>query len=298
MNGIDQLLVYKRLAESNAQLHKHQQLEDNYGLAIWSNHHDHTSYQAPGHHTLSCYIEGGFDTVRRSGRQRLTGGAPGKICLMPADHQSDWEIEGHLSFVHLYFNDAKIDELAEQVHDSSFSGGLPDLTWVDNSWIMTFCQQILLNIPWHEQSQQTALSQAGNMLILHLLSEYGGAKKLPAVKGGLAPATQRFLIDYIEANLGSALTIEQLAAQVQLSPYHFARMFKQSFAQTPHHYITERRLQAAYQAIRQEDVSLSDLATGFGFSDQSHFGKAFKKRFKQTPSQYRRACSSAIHSYR
>ena len=54
----------------------------------------------PGHHTLSCYLDGGYRTERQKVPRY---GAPSLLCALPGDHESRWWVRGEMHFVHLYF---------------------------------------------------------------------------------------------------------------------------------------------------------------------------------------------------
>ena len=285
--NLQQLDVFQHLSQSRAKLLRSHKLSNGLGMAVWANQDDRTQYQAPHHHTLSIYLRGGYDTARIEGRQRKTGGAPGRICIMPADHQSSWEVPGDLSFMHLYFDQAQLNQISEHSFDRSIAAQLPDLTFSEDAWLSTLCQQSLLPLDWNANSDQLLLSSLTDSMLHYLVARYLGKHNPPPVlTGGLAPFAQKHLMDYIEANLDQPLRIETLAQLVGLSSYHFARMFKQSFACSPHQYVTERRLQRALADIRAQQP-LQSIALQYGFSDQSHFSKAFKKRFGVTPLQLR-----------
>ena len=93
MPAFDTLQVFQSMNSSpNARLEHSVELSEGMAAALWTNHHDAREYQAPTHHTLSCYISGGTGTFRRE--QPGAKGAPGKLCVLPADHQSAWVING------------------------------------------------------------------------------------------------------------------------------------------------------------------------------------------------------------
>ena len=101
MSAFDTLQVFQSMSRSpNARLEHSAELGDGMAAALWTNHHDARDYQAPTHHTLSCYISGGTGTFRRE--QPGATGAPGKLCVLPADHQSAWVINGAIRLAHVY----------------------------------------------------------------------------------------------------------------------------------------------------------------------------------------------------
>jgi AraC family transcriptional regulator len=103
MSVLENLQVFKALNSSpNARLELSAELGDGLSAALWSNHHDAQDYQAPSHHTLSCYVAGGTGTFRRN--QPGTKGGPDKLCILPAEHQSAWVINGEIRLAHVYFS--------------------------------------------------------------------------------------------------------------------------------------------------------------------------------------------------
>ena len=100
------------------------------------------------------------------------------------------------------------------------------------------------------------------------------------------------VLDYIEANLEGDLTVERLASIACLSRFHFARAFKAAIGQSPHRYISGKRLARAKTLLVRGDQSLVDIALALNFSCQANFTRAFRQVTGQTPGQYRRSPSA------
>lgn len=71
------------------------------------------------------------------------------------------------------------------------------------------------------------LARAAGCEILAELCRMGGAP-LPVARGGLAPWAKRRCLELMHTRLAEDLSLDELAAEARLSPFHFARMFKQS----------------------------------------------------------------------
>ena len=93
--------------------------------------------------------------------------------------------------------------------------------------------------------------------------------------------------DFIETHLGDDLTIEILANEACLSPFHFARAFKAATGTPPHRYLTDRRIGHAKFLIAEGRLPLAEIAGQCGFSSQSHFTRWFKRVVGTTPGAYR-----------
>ncbi|GAA3685970.1 helix-turn-helix domain-containing protein [Streptomyces iranensis] len=96
-------------------------------------------------------------------------------------------------------------------------------------------------------------------------------------------------VELISREYTRALSIEELATTVSLSPSHFSRSFKAHFGATPHQYLRRVRLMAACDLLATSDLPMSVIANQTGFYDQSHLSNEFKKERGITPAEYRAA---------
>jgi AraC-like DNA-binding protein len=102
-------------------------------------------------------------------------------------------------------------------------------------------------------------------------------------------ATRRMaaVLDYIEARLGSELSLAELSAHVAMSKYHFLRTFKYTSGLTPHQYILGRRLRRAITALHATKTPVARIALDHGFGDLSTFNHFFRRVMGITPTAYR-----------
>jgi AraC family transcriptional regulator len=141
------------------------------------------------------------------------------------------------------------------------------------------------------QGQQNALyAEALSVVLLHelLRQDAGVAPGAPAVQGGLAPWQQRRVTEFIEEHLAEELSLATLAGLARLSPFHFARAFKQALGTPPHRYHTERRIERAKSLLAGDALSVTEIALAVGFGETSSFTAAFRRLTGVTPSGYRR----------
>ena len=97
------------------------------------------------------------------------------------------------------------------------------------------------------------------------------------------------VLDYIEANLDTELSLAELAAVACLSPCHFSRSFKDAVGVGPQRYTVRRRVERAKTLLRRGEGNLADVAAATGFADQSHFTAAFRRETGTTPGRFRAA---------
>lgn len=128
---------------------------------------------------------------------------------------------------------------------------------------------------------------AAVMLALHLLKINSPSRQsTQEYKGGLPMHKLTQLVEYIDECLDQNIGLSELAQVVNMSQYHFARLFKQSVGITPHRYLIKQRVERAKQLLQQCDLSIADIALRCGFANQGHLGYHFKRLMKVTPKAF------------
>ena len=92
----------------------------------------------------------------------------------------------------------------------------------------------------------------------------------------------------IAANYAAKLTLEDLASQLDVSPFRLCRAFRQATGGSLHQHLTRLRLAAALEKLPEYRERLTDLALDLGFSSHSHFTQAFRGYFGRTPTAWLR----------
>lgn len=94
--------------------------------------------------------------------------------------------------------------------------------------------------------------------------------------------------DYIESNIDSSLSIEELADVAGFSKYHFHRIFKGIVDESLSRYVNRLKLERATNLLTyRSDMTVTDIAYHFGFTDSAVFSRTFKNYYGVSPSQYR-----------
>jgi AraC-like DNA-binding protein len=93
---------------------------------------------------------------------------------------------------------------------------------------------------------------------------------------------------YIESHYAESCTLDELAAQADMSSFHFLRVFRRVTGQTPHRHVLATRLRRAAQRLRASRDRITDIASATGFGDLSHFNASFRYYFGTTPGAYRK----------
>ncbi|KIC83275.1 helix-turn-helix domain-containing protein [Pseudomonas sp. C5pp] len=291
MTPLTQLQVFNAMhASPHARLELSAHLGDGLAAALWSNRDDARDYQAPSHHTLSCYIADGTGTFRR--QRPGDKGAPDKLCVMPAGQESNWVVNGAIRLAHLYVSETQFALGCVRLLDREPRElQLREATFLDDPQQAKRFRQ-LITLDWDEPGERLLASSLAHEIVDHALLNQVGLRQGLRLKGGLAPSLRRQLVDYIEAHLEQPITLGELALRCNLSEYHFARMFRASFGLPPHQYLLARRLHRACQLLRLGVMPLGEIALLCGFSSASHFSNRFRQAVGATPGEYRTAIRS------
>ncbi|MEJ2618038.1 MAG: AraC family transcriptional regulator [Ignavibacteriaceae bacterium] len=91
--------------------------------------------------------------------------------------------------------------------------------------------------------------------------------------------------EYIIENWNNMITIDSIAKEVFMSPYHFHRIFSSTFKTTPLKFHTDVKMKRIKELLQPGGYSISDIAAMSGYSDIFSFSKAFKKYFGFAPSE-------------
>jgi AraC family transcriptional regulator len=102
----------------------------------------------------------------------------------------------------------------------------------------------------------------------------------------------------MQERLSEDISLDELAAEARLSPFHFARMFKESVGLPPRVYLTRLRLERACELLETTDLPVTEIAFEVGYSSNQVLARLFVKHRHMTPSDYRRAVRDPVPSNR
>ncbi len=94
---------------------------------------------------------------------------------------------------------------------------------------------------------------------------------------------------WIDANSRRPVDLEDTAAQADISPFHFLRLFSDVLGVTPHQYLVRSRLRHAARLLADNDRSVTDVAYDVGFGDLSNFVRTFHRAAGVSPLRFRQA---------
>ena len=93
--------------------------------------------------------------------------------------------------------------------------------------------------------------------------------------------------ELLHACATESLSLETLAREACLSPFHFHRAFTCAFGRTPHEYRTELRLAYARRLLETTQLPVIDICAAAGFESPASFTHLFRRTFDVPPSKIR-----------
>lgn len=221
---------------------------------------------------------------RRDGKTRQSIRQAGDISIVPVGTESYWSMAFETRVLNLDFSTEFVRKVALECNLD------PDQTELINHFDVrdAFLEQIggLLKIELETGGLGGRLmaESFGTALVVHLLRHYSICNyHIPAYFGGLSSTDKKQVIDYIHAHLEQDLSLATLAGIVNLSQFHFTRLFKQSTGFAPHQYVIRARVEAAKQLLATGRLSVGEVASRTGFTHQSHLASHMKRLLGITP---------------
>lgn len=124
-------------------------------------------------------------------------------------------------------------------------------------------------------------------VLARLVGRHAGVRG-PSWSPGKERRAVKLAKEYLEEGHARNVSLQELAAVVHLSPYHFARVFKEEVGLPPHAYQTQARVRRAKDLLLR-GWPVVQVAHEAGFFDQSHFARHFKRLVGVSPGSYARA---------
>jgi AraC family transcriptional regulator len=210
-----------------------------------------------------------------------------KLSFVPAGHRFyGWQTPRVLTRVTYFYIDSQ-DPLFDPV-----SGIIPTISprlfFFDQAvWdtALKLKAEVGNSDPWSRQ-----YAEALSLVLMHELIRLERTTSTPAgsLRGGLPVWQQKRVVEFIEEHLAEEVSLAALAELADLSLYHFARAFKQSFGAPPHRYHMARRMDHARALLQKPALSVTEIGIETGFRETSSFTRAFRKFTGLTPTEYRR----------
>lgn len=108
------------------------------------------------------------------------------------------------------------------------------------------------------------------------------------MKSGIKTLPLSVSVNYIESHLFESISVSTLAEMEGISVNYYSSEFKKHFGLSPVSFINIKRLSVAKEMLRNESLSVEEIAVKCGFNYTHYFGKMFKRYESCTPTEYRK----------
>src|SRR5277367_3722549 len=250
---------------------------------------DPTMDQPPlDHHYVVQHLGGAKQVDRRRGGSSIsTIVEDGTLTFVPAGTEFKWHTRGPIEFAHLYISPALMARTALRFDRVN------ELSLVDT----VGCRDPLLEALYAAMREEVYSQRAASPIyldtllesfLIKLLLDHSTACLRDTKSRETLPSFRiRRILDFIEAHLDHAFTLDDLVAVAGGSPFHFSRAFKNSVGDSPYKYLLRRRMAHARRLLMNTDWPLLQIAQSCGYSTTLNFSRSFSRLLRVTPTQFR-----------
>jgi len=125
------------------------------------------------------------------------------------------------------------------------------------------------------------------------------AARIPAKKSSTRLELYRRLLrgkDFLDSFHAEELPLNEVARAACVSPYHFHRLFREAFGETPNQYLQRKRLERARELLKSTDQGVTEISMDVGFESSTSFSTLFRKTFGYSPREYRSLLSRSAQT--
>ena len=99
-------------------------------------------------------------------------------------------------------------------------------------------------------------------------------------------------LNYMHSYYTTELSLEELCTIACLSKFHYLRLFKSAFQQTPYQYLINLRLEKAKTLLQHTHIPITEISITLGFQNITSFSRLFQQRYYYSPSGFRSTFAS------
>jgi AraC family transcriptional regulator len=239
-----------------------------------------------------AHVHATWRTSKKTDNSRELSGNMVSIIRPGEPHRTLWQRRA--SLVHVYLGTSFLQAVADRLRMTSWE--LHSAYLVRDPFIEELGRVLYRECDAQSLNEEFTDSVM-TVLATHLLRAYNTEQSLyPDFRGGLGPARERRVREYIEKSLDKDLSIRVLAEVAGISPRYFAVLFRQSTGFTPHLYVTRRRVERAQQLLLEGKLPLVEVAFQCGFTSQGQFSTLFRRFVGVSPGRFRASSSGQPRS--
>ena len=245
------------------------------------------------HPSFICHLSRPTEVMRQvegSRKEQMLIG-PRRLCVTPGEASTHWKHSGRPEILQVYLRQSLYEAAVNEMYGCEASGAVvvPRFAIVD-----PFLEQMAIATATalrERREDGLYIDSLAQMIAVHLAATHSSRSSrsaMPQTAASLPSWKMRRLMEFIEANLDSDLSLERMAAEVDISALYLPRAFKSALGQSPHQYVLSRRIERAKDLLRSTGDPVVEIALACGFSSQSHLSNWFVRVVGVSPALYRK----------
>ncbi|MCC8404488.1 AraC family transcriptional regulator [Paraburkholderia sp. MMS20-SJTN17] len=241
------------------------------------------------HHRVGVHVGAPVTAHCVCDAQRLTRiQAHGDADVIPAGLEGQWSDDAACTIFSIWFAEDFAQRTLEQLALKPADAQLRPRLQIRDARFQHLAWALRAELEAHDASDPLYAESLCTAMLVRLI----GAEPAPGNRRRtLAPRTAARVIEFIDAHLDQRLTLDDLAAQAQLSVPHFKALFRDTLGVPVHRYVVQRRVERARTLLLQGSFSTSQIALDTGFAHQSHMAYWMSRLLGVTPRELRGAPS-------
>jgi AraC family transcriptional regulator len=201
------------------------------------------------------------------GQNETVYSVPGDLAIYPANASQQFRWDKEAEFFNLFLEPSFLTQVGYEVFGSDRLELIPHLATLFDPLVQQIGFALKTSLEIDGKNSNLYADSIAHALVVHLLSRYStNSRQIKTITGGFTQQQWKQIVDFIDANLDRNISLTELAKIVQLSPYHFAHLFKKSTNTSPHQYLIRCRIERAKQLIVMGNLSLAAIAQTVGFA--------------------------------
>jgi len=226
-----------------------------------------------------------------SGHQLDGRVTPGHFDFFPGREGVGVQLSGPVETMHLYLRRSIVDAVVEDMFGDPTALKLNPIFNRNDPFLEQIAMSMRTSIADDGVASRIYVEQLSWALAAHLVRSSVPHVPHAIDGGGLSKQQLRRVIEFIDANLGRRLELDDLAAASCLSAVYFGRQFKRTTDMSPHQFVIQRRVERAKRLLTSTTQSIVEIAAACGFCHQEYLTRVFRMKCGTTPFAYRKAAS-------
>ena len=241
-----------------------------------------------GHVAVACHGGGHPISWRVENKTHASIASRNAFTLIPTTVDGHWNISGPVVVSHVYLTQERLQACADDT-----AGGRPVELLVrvahEDPVVAGLLQILSHEAERDTESSRLFVEQVIDLLCLRLVSDHSSIGQRPASPRhrGLAGWQVNRIAAYIREHMADSIGIDELAAQVGLSRYHFCTAFRQATGRPPYAWLTAERVSRARELLANRQLTITNVALAVGYATPSAFASTFRKLVGASPTEFR-----------